>query len=132
MAKKNLRNLQCKSLAGSIIGFNTLFEKFLQECSSEQLFNIAIEALDYFSYIGLTENLNQSIIDICRLNGFCPPKHIARLNKSKKLEEIIDAETINIIRENNAADIRLYEYVKVHYQNESIKAYNIDLSLIHI
>jgi len=122
----NLRNLQCKSLARSIIGPNKSYEYTLHDCSSEQLFSIAIEALKYFSYVGLTENLNQSIINICSLNGFCPPNQVSRLNKSKKLDEVINTQTINIIKENNEADIRLYQYIIDHYNQNDIESYDIN------
>lgn len=67
---------------------------------------------DCFFFIGITENMNESMHDLYRLMGWEPPAHIPRYNTTDSIHLDVDRAVIEQIRSRNLQDIELYEYAK--------------------
>ncbi len=82
---------------------------------TDTLLNQAIDNINnHFSFVGLTEFFDQSLISMCELYGWRKyPVYVKRLrNKNKPIVSAIPDRTIEIIRKQNDLDCRLYYYVK--------------------
>lgn len=75
----------------------------------------ALMGMAEIDYIGLTENFDLSIYNICRMNNIHVPffSYYPKSNKSEKykISEVKDV-TINSIKEINKLDIVLHKYIK--------------------
>lgn len=86
---------------------------------TDRLLSQAIDNIDnHFSFVGLTECFDQSLIRMHEIYGWRKhPVYVKRLkNKKKPLMARIPDKTIEIIRKQNDLDCRLYDYVKSGFE----------------
>lgn len=71
---------------------------------------------NHFYFIGITENMKESLKAIYRLFGWKLPRKIPRCNHTDSIELDVDAKLLEEIRLRNLQDIELYEYAKSLYK----------------
>ncbi|MGC8494098.1 MAG: sulfotransferase family 2 domain-containing protein [Syntrophobacteraceae bacterium] len=107
----NTDNGQTRQLAGA---YDVPFGQCTDGLLSQALDNID----NHFSFVGLTESFDHSLIRMREIYGWRKhPVYIKRnKNKKKPFLTTIPDRTIEIIREHNDLDCRLYDYVKSSFE----------------
>ena len=79
----------------------------------------AIENIDrYFSFVGLSEHFDESLIRMRAALGWRKPLLyvVSNRNKKRPTTDMIPDETIAIIKRQNELDCRLYDHVKSQFE----------------
>lgn len=85
--------------------------------------DIAKENLEYFAFVGLTEQFWDSMGLLSYQFGWTPPKEIQRLmvGQKKLRRENLTQDVIDVITEYNQLDIEFYEYSKAIFEAQYAK-----------
>lgn len=88
------------------------------QCAESLLAQAIVNMDRHFSFVGLTESFDESVIRMRDMFGWRKrPLYVTRLrNKTRPPIAAIPDKTIAIIREQNDLDCRLYDHVKLHFQ----------------
>lgn len=105
-------NFQTRFIAGER-GFDSSY-------SNREKLEIAQENIEnHFSAIGIQERFDESLVLFQMLLGWKSLPLYVRQNKSKRPKDnILDQSTINLIREVNELDIKLYEYAVQRFNKQ--------------
>lgn len=121
LSRLNLSNMQTRLVFKSKMGL----EKEFQSYSKKDQMRIAKDALLEYDLIGITENYNSTIQELCFQNKWCPPMSLAKLNSSNK-KKVVKDKTIKLIEQINDQDIELYnEALKINSKTKSNDSYSI-------
>ena len=119
-----LDNGQVRFLAGDKKDF-FINRTPIGKCDDHLLEKAKANIEKYFSFIGITEYFDQSILLLQHIMEWKNCYYLRR-NVSKKIDkEIISQELKEKIREKNYLDIKLYEYAKELFLKK-LKQYNLD------
>jgi len=122
LSRLNLSNMQTRLIFKSFKGLTHEFQNY----SRADQIKIALEALHEYDLIGITENFNSTIKELCYKNKWCPPNKLVKLNSNKSIEKI-NIETKNLIKEINSQDIELYEEaLQIHSNQITNHQYSLD------
>ncbi len=101
------KNLQTYYLA-KLIQFD------LSKTSPDEIFELAKQSLDQCAFVGLVERFQDSLYLLSYIFGWNPIINTRRENaaKSKSPLDEIPATTLEVLKENSAYDIELYQYAK--------------------
>lgn len=92
----------------------------------ESLLDLAKKHIDEeFSFIGLTEYFDQSVLLLKEILGWKNSYYLRRNVTKKTKKEPVSAEVKQAIRDRNHLDIQLYDYVKEKLFQE-LRAYGLD------
>lgn len=89
----------------------------------EETINLALHNIDkYFTFIGLNDRFDESLILLKRKLGWSMPYYASK-NVTQKRDKQADfsAETIDLIKETNKMDMRLYEYCQSWFEETLAK-----------
>ncbi|MBW4660728.1 MAG: sulfotransferase family protein [Drouetiella hepatica Uher 2000/2452] len=101
------KNLQTYYLA-KLIKFD------LSQTPPDEIFELAKQSLDQCAFVGLVERFQDSLYLLSYIFGWNPIINTRRENaaKSKSPLDEIPATTLEVLKENSAYDIELYQYAK--------------------
>ncbi|MDB4452797.1 sulfotransferase family 2 domain-containing protein [bacterium] len=102
-----MNNGQCRFLNGDLDAYA------FNDCSGELLENAKSHITEHFSWLGVTERFDESILILAGELGWEKPPFYFRENVAKKRNIVKDVkpEEIEVIKNFNSLDIQLYNYV---------------------
>ncbi|MGM0543977.1 MAG: hypothetical protein ACQERP_08900 [Pseudomonadota bacterium] len=110
----HLSNLEAKLLATSYIGLRNPLPQ-----DEDSLLELALEALESYDVIGLTESMPFFYKHLCQHMGWCPPRDIEHRNKTDGGDTKIDSNAIDTLKKMNRVDLALYESVQNRLEKKS-------------
>lgn len=117
----NLKNMQSNLLYKAKVGYS----KRVRDVDDLSILSEAKNCLNQFDYVGITESLHQSVVNICYLNRWCPPVELPRINFNS-LELEVNEESVNKIKALNNLDLDLYDSAKKIANKNDYSFYDID------
>lgn len=124
-----LNNGQVRFLSGQN-GFENHVE--FGKCTREMLDEAKQRLTTYFSFIGITERFNESIISLQEAFGFNNCFYYQKnVTKQKLAKSAVDKEILDAIVEINKLDIELYDYANKIFQKKLDTIENFDKKLHH-
>jgi len=95
----------------------------LHQATDEQLVTQALQNIkQHFSFVGLLEEYNTSLLLLSKLYGWGIPYYKQRNKGSyNRVKKNIEQKTLDLIAEKNAADLKLYSFVEQEFLKKKNK-----------
>lgn len=125
----NLNNFLLESSDGDIFNAQVRMISGIHD-KSEFMLEKAIENIDnHFSFIGLQEEFDKSLIILKQLYNLKVP-YYKKMNVGSKINcQVVNKKAENFINEQNEADIVLYNYCKAKFANQLKEISNLKFEL---
>jgi len=120
-----MNNTQCRFISGD-------FDKYpYGQCTDDLYIEVVNNINNFFVWIGITDRFDESVLVLSHLLGWSSPPYYIRENVSKIRKSVnkLDKDTIDIIKEYNIFDIKLYEFANKFLDDKISKIENFDEKL---
>ena len=107
----------------SKFNFHYLKEYVQSSISDQKMIEIAKKHLSEFSFVGLTEKFDESVLLLCYTFDWIPIRSRIKINVSKKrlMQKDLSKKSMDLIREKTNLDAELYNYGKQLFEQRYLE-----------